>query len=336
MVRCSGETAPVTANETHTMKQTLLPLLRELALDLLDGKLYFNNYGPEAFCMRMLLAIGALQNYYREELPSRKPSLLKELVALIDQLRSCGLRDSRIEAFLRESIRELEFASADGLLQRSGWENEFVPKALNSIPTMLCPETMGYYKWLARTFSGVGDIVELGCWMGCSTCCLAEGLLQNPDARSRKIHVFDSFVWLDWMKNFTEDQRILTTDLTDGSSFFDYFWMHCEPYHDLLEVHHSALNTDNDKFDLPDIEWEKREIGILVMDFGDDRAANEAMWRVFSPSFLSDNTIIVFNQYGNARATALREFCAERSRELIAIHKPIGSAKAFRYKTGTV
>ena len=322
----------MTANETHAMKQALLPLLRELALDLLDGKLYFDNYGPEAFCMRALLAIGALQTYYREELPSRRPPLLKELIALIDQFQSCGLRDSRVETFLGESIRELEFASADGLLQRSGWENEFVPKALRSIPTMLCPETMGYYKWLARTFSGVGDIVELGCWMGCSTCCLAEGLRQNPDACSRKIHVFDSFVWLDWMKNFTEDQHVLTTDLRDGSSFFDYFWMQCEPYQDLLEVHRGALNTDNDKFDLPDIEWKKQEIGILVMDFGDDRAANEAMWRVFSPSFLSDNTIIVFNQYGNARATALRKFCAERRQELLAIHKPIGSAKAFLYR----
>jgi hypothetical protein len=326
----------MTANETYAMKQAPLPLLRELALDLLDGKLYLDNYGPEAFWMRTLLAIGALQTYYLQELPSRRLPLLKELAALIDQFQSCGLRDSRIEAFLHQSVRQLEVASTDGLLQRSGWENEFVPKALHSIPTMLCLETMGYYKWLARTFSGVGDIVELGCWMGCSTCCLAEGLLRNLDARSRKIHVFDSFVWLDWMKNFTEDQRILTAGLTDGSSFFDYFWGHCEPYHDLLEVHRGALNTDNDKFDLPDIEWKKREIGILVMDFCDDKAANEAMWQVFSPSFLSDNTIIVFNQYGNVRATALREFCAERSRELIAIHKPTGSAKAFRYRTGAV
>jgi hypothetical protein len=324
----------MTVSESREMKHALLPLLRELALDLLDGKLYFDNYGPEAFCMRTLLAIGALQNYYREELPCRKLPLLKELVDLIDQFQSCGLRDSRIEAFLRASIRDLEFASTEESLQRSGWENESVPNAVIGIPTMLSPETMAYYKWLARTFSGIGDFVELGCWMGCSTCCLAEGLLQNPDARSRKIHVFDSFVWLDWMKNFTEDQRILRAALTDGSSFVDYFWLYCKPYHGLLEVHRSALNTDNDKFDLPDIAWEKQEIGILVMDFGDDKAVNEAMWRVFSPSFLSDNTIIVFNQYGNARATAIREFCAERSRQLIAIHKPSGSAKAFRYKTG--
>jgi hypothetical protein len=326
----------MTASDPHAMKYALLPLLRELALDVLNGKIYFDNYGPEAFCMRMLLAIGALQRYYREEVPSGKPPLLKELAALVDQLQSCGLRDSKIEAFLRTSIRDLEITNADEILQRSGWENEFVPHAVSTMPTMLCPETMGYYKWLARTFRGFGDIVELGCWMGCSTCCLAEGLLQNPDGRFRKIHVFDSFVWRDWMENYTEDKRILKAGLTDGSSFFDYFWMNCAPYRNLLEVHRSALNTDYDKFDLPEIEWKQREIGILVMDFDDDRAANEAMWRVFSPSFFSDNTIIVFNQYGNVRATAIREFCAQRSRELIPVHKPAGSAKAFRYRTGAV
>jgi hypothetical protein len=324
------------ASETHAMNYTLLLLLRDLASDLLDGKIYFDNYGPEAFCMRLLLAIGALQSYYREEVPNRKPPLLKELAALVDQLQSCGLRDSRIETFLRTSIRELEFANSDGILQRSGWENEFVPHAVSTIPTMLCPETLGYYKWLARTFRGFGEIVELGSWMGCSTCCLAEGLLQNPDGHFRKIHAFDSFVWRDWMMNYTEDKRILTAGLTDGSSFFDYFWMHCAPYRDLLEVHRSALNTDCDKFDLPEIEWKQQEIGILVMDLDDNRAANEAMWRVFSPSFFSDNTIIVFNQYGNVRATAIREFCAERSQELIPVHKPTGSAKAFRYRTGAV
>lgn len=324
------------ASETRAMNYTLLLLLRDLASDLLDGKMYFDNYGHEAFCMRLLLAIGALQSYYREEVPSRKPPLLNELVALLDQFQSCGLRDSKIESFLRTSMRDLEFADADEILQRSGWENELLSRAVSTIPTMLCPETMGYYKWLARTFRGTGDIVELGCWMGCSTCCLAEGLLQNADGGCKKIHVFDSFVWRDWMKNYTEDKRILTAGLTDGSSFFDYFWMYCAPYRNLLEVHRRALNTDSDNFGLPEIEWKQREIGILIMDLDDNRAANEAMWRVFSPSFLSDNTIIVFNQFGNVRATAIREFCAERSRALIPLHKPTGSAKAFRYRTGAV
>jgi hypothetical protein len=326
------EAIAMTGGEPPEMNYALLQALRQLVLDVIDGRLYFHNYGPEAFCMRLLLALGAMQSYYREELPNRKESLLNELGSLLDQLGSCGSPDSKIEVFLRASIRDLEKPDSGDILQRSGWEDELLPDAINVIPSMLCPETKSYYKWLARTFRGAGDIVELGCWMGGSTCCLAEGLLQNSDACSRKIHVFDSFVWLDWMRNYTLDPSILMAGLSEGSSFLDYFWLHCRPYHDLLEVHRAALNTDDDKFDLPEIEWKERNIGILVMDFSDDRAANEQMWRVFSPSFLSHNTVIVFNQYGNVRATALREFCARLSSELIPIHKPSGSAKAFQYR----
>src|SRR5260221_11110128 len=127
MIRRSGETVPMTASETHAMKHALLPLLRELALDLLDGKLYFDNYGPEAFCMRTLLAIGALQNYYREELSSRKPPLLKERVALIDQFQSCGLQDSRIKPFLRAIIGDVWLAYTYKFLKRTCMEIKYVP-----------------------------------------------------------------------------------------------------------------------------------------------------------------------------------------------------------------
>jgi hypothetical protein len=140
-----------------------------------------------------------------------------------------------------------------------------------------------------------------------------------------------TFVWLDWMKTYTEDTNLLASGIKAGESFLDYFWAHAEPYRDLLSVHRTALRTDKDTFDLPGVEWGQEEIGVLVMDFAHDRGTNEAMWRVFSPSFSSGNTIIVFNQYGNVPAWELREFCREKSLELIPLHKPCGSAKAFSY-----
>jgi Macrocin-O-methyltransferase (TylF) len=279
-----------------------------------------------------LLALGALQSYYRDEKPDRRKPLLRKLDSLLEEVRAEESPDARIELFLRASIRNLEKVVSHEKLQRSGWENELLPEALSAVPSMLCPETRAYYKWLARTFRGAGVIVELGCWMGGSTCCLAEGLLQNPTWRSRKLYVFDSFVWLDWMKNHTLDPQILASGLQQGSSFLDYFWLHCRPYAEFLEVRRAAFNTSDDQFDLPEIEWPGEPIGLLVMDLADDRAVNEQMWSVFSPGFVSDNTVIVFNQYGNVRATELRDFCARRSSELIPAHKPSGSAKAFRYR----
>ena len=69
-----------------------------------------------------------------------------------------------------------------------------------------------------------------------------------------------------------------------------------------------------------------------MMDFAHDRASNEAMWRVFSPSFQSDRTIVVFNQFGNIPAGEVREFCRDKALELVPLHKPHSSAKAFRYQ----
>jgi hypothetical protein len=68
------------------------------------------------------------------------------------------------------------------------------------------------------------------------------------------------------------------------------------------------------------------------MDFAHDRASNEAMWRVFSPSFQSGSTIVVFNQFGNIPAGEVREFCRQRAPELVPLHKPHSAAKAFRYQ----
>jgi len=197
---------------------------------------------------------------------------------------------------------------------------------------MLCKETLGYYKWLARTFEEPGGIVELGSWMGSSTACLAEGLSQNPDRQHKTIHVYDSFVWRDWMKTYTEDPELLAANIREGESFLKYFWGYAEPFRDLIEVHQSVLKTGTEQFALPALEWGGGEIGILVMDFAHDRASNEAMWRVFSPSFRSGSTIVVFNQFGNIPAGQVREFCREKALELAPLHKPCSSAKAFRYQ----
>jgi hypothetical protein len=200
---------------------------------------------------------------------------------------------------------------------------------------MLCKETLGYYKWLARTCGGPGDIVELGCWMGSSTACLAEGLSQNPVRDQKTLHVYDSFIWRDWMKTYTEDPELLAADIREGESFLKHFWGYAGPFGDLIDVHQSVLKVGMERSALPSLEWQGGEIAILVMDFAHDRASNEAMWHAFSPSFRSGSTIVVFNQFGNIPAGQVREFCREKALELVPLHKPYSSAKAFRYQKGS-
>jgi hypothetical protein len=301
--------------------------------DVIDGKRFFDRYTADAVCMRVLLMIGAIQRYFYDERPDDKVSLLGNLRGVLDALEESNFRDPKMRSFLEETIRYLEEVPTFDTVQGSEWEHEELSEIARRIPTMLCQETRGYYKWLARTFAGPGDIVELGSWMGSSTACLAEGLSQNRRRQGKTVHVFDSFVWLEWMKTYTEDSELLAANIRNGESFLEYFWRYAGPYRDLIQVHQAALKTETNDFVVPALGWGAGDIGILVMDFAHDRASNEAMWRVFSPSFCSGSTIVVFNQFGNIPAGEVREFCRSKSPELIPLHKPRSSAKAFRYQS---
>ena len=306
--------------------------LRQQIHDVIEGRRFFDNYATEATYMRVLLMIGAIHDYFRQERAHDKPCLLEDLRRVLKTLEESRLYDTKIRTFFEESIRYLEGPAASRTLQRPGGEDEEVSEVVQRIPTMLCTETLGYYKWLARTFQGPGDIVELGSWMGSSTACLAEGLSQNPGREGKSIHVYDSFIWRDWMKTYTEDLELLGANIRDGELFLPYFWRYVKPYRDLIDVHQAALETGKEQSAPSALKWGGGPIGILIMDFADDRASNEAMWRVFSPSFRSGNTIVVFNQFGNISAGEVREFCQERVLELTPLHKPRGSSKAFRYQ----
>lgn len=325
LVGCgSAESLPTSATAASS--------LYEQVHDVIDGKRFFDSYTVDAMCMRLLLAIGAIQSYFYDERPEDKASLLRDLRGVLDELEESKFRDPKIRSFFEETIRYLEEVSAVDTLQRPEWECEELSDIARRIPTMLCHETRGYYKWLARTFDGPGDIVELGSWMGSSTACLAEGLSQNRRRQRKTIHVFDSFIWLEWMKTYTEDSELLSANIRDGESFLQYFWRYAGVYRHLIQVHQAALQTETNQFPVPALRWEAGEIGVLVMDFAHDRASNEAMWRVFSPSFCSGSTIVVFNQFGNIPAGEVREFCRNKGPELIPLHKPCSSAKAFRYQ----
>jgi hypothetical protein len=308
------------------------PALCQYVHDVIDGKSYFDPYAPDASWMRVLFAIGAIQSYLCEEKASEVVSLVKDLGSVLLELDESQLYDARIRSFLAESIRYLETDTAADTLDRVAGENEELSGSVQRIPTMVSKETLRYYKWLARTLEHPGDIVDLGSWMGSSAACLAEGLSQNLCRKDTRIHAYDSFIWRDWMRTYTEDPGLLAANIREGDSFLDYFCRYTAPFRHLIDVHQSVLKTPTEQAALPTLEWSTGPIAILVMDFAHDHASNETMWRVFSPSFQSGSTIVVFNQYGNIPAREVREFCRDKAGELVPLHKPRSAAKAFRYQ----
>lgn len=329
--RAHGDPTNISALAALPKTALALGLQRQIH-EVIEGRSFFDPYAADAVCMRVLLAIAAVQDYFRHERANDRASLLERLRRALLDLDESDLCDSKIQRFFTDTIRYLETDDAAEPVEPPGGEDEPLSPTVRRIPTMLCKETLGYYKWLARTFQHPGDIVELGSWMGSSTACLAEGLAQNPGRKGRRIHVYDSFVWREWMTAYTDDPSLLAANLRSGESFLEYFCTYTESFRSLIEVHQSVLRSGAEQSALPALEWGGGPISILVMDFAHDRASNEAVWRVFSPSFRSGSTIVVFNQFGNIPAGEVRAFCREKTRELVPLHKPSGSAKAFRYQ----
>src|ERR1700745_2610692 len=262
----------------------LAPTVCQYTHDLIDGRNFFDPYGADAMWMRALFAIGAIQIYFRGEKPSEAVSLINDLRGVLRDIDEFALEDARIRSFFEENIRDLEKDTAADTLDRTAGEDEELSASVQRIPTMVSKETLRYYKWLARTLEHPGDIVELGSWMGSSAACLADGLSQNLYRMHTRVHAYDSFIWRDWMRTYTEDPELLAANIRAGDSFLNYFHRYTASFRHLIEAHRSVLRTATEQSPLPALEWSGGPIAILVMDFDHERAANEAMWRVFSPS----------------------------------------------------
>ena len=58
-------------------------------------------------------------------------------------------------------------------------------------------EQLWFERFVQETYTGAGEIVDLGCWLGSTTIPLAKGLEKNtrPSTSNRVIHAYDLFIW---------------------------------------------------------------------------------------------------------------------------------------------
>ena len=80
-----------------------------------------------------------------------------------------------------------------------------------------------YFEFYAsEEYSGVGEIVDLGSWMGSTTIPLAKGLKNNKNCKNKKdrIHAFDRFIWKSWMNGRNQGTM---KEYQPGDSFLDEF-----------------------------------------------------------------------------------------------------------------
>jgi hypothetical protein len=167
-------------------------------------------------------------------------------------------------------------------------------KNLNiSILGMLSLKEMRYLIEYARNeYSGQGEIVDLGCWLGSSTIPIAMGLADNPhpQAKDRLIHAYDLFVWESWM-----DSHVAGTDLEGkfqpGDSFLEACQQQTSPWGKHICYHPG---------DLTQLGWQGGKIELLFVDAMKSWELTNSIIHDFFPLLIPNRSIVIhqdFNHY---------------------------------------
>ena len=217
---------------------------------------------------------------------------------------------------------------------------DLAPQRVES-PSMIGDEEKRYYVYLGRFYAGDGAVVELGPWLGASTARIVEGLGTNPKFDGGRVAVFDDFVWRSsWM------DAHLPPDIdapADGASFRPLFERFATPYLDRLDVQTRRIGTPDAGSaagdSAPPLTWEGGPIEMAFVDCGRTFDVNEAWYRVLSPHFLADRTLVVMQDWHTHRQVPARwynqikEFTDSLGPTFDLVHEvTVGGVATFLYR----
>lgn len=177
---------------------------------------------------------------------------------------------------------------------------------------MISSEEKRYLQWLTGVmWNGVGDVLEIGPWLGGSTWLLASGMEANPALDSgHRLHVVDNFRWRPFM---TERAPLA---LKADASFRPYFEHNLAPKGDLVVIHEAALADDDSAklavpggvrspdADLPLFTGKSlnRDLGVVFVDGAKSWMALRHLLKELAPCFVPGETILVFQDYQHWQA----------------------------------
>lgn len=174
----------------------------------------------------------------------------------------------------------------DPLFSKPWRKNEI--SARHTVPTMLSADELRLLRWAThRHFSGAGEIIDAGCFLGGSSMALAEGLSLNSSLSSKhKIHSFDRFsvgeeeLAAAYITPFPQIQR--------AGSFRAAFDANTRPLRALLQV---------EEGDVGDYHWDGRPVEIFFVDVAKTAAVDEHLIREFYPHLIPGQSLLIHQDY---------------------------------------
>jgi hypothetical protein len=161
---------------------------------------------------------------------------------------------------------------------------------------MITPhERAYYYAYTRRLFTGTGEIVDLGCWLGATTISLAAGLAANPrpGASRRRVHAYDRFIWEAWMDRveLLGNPPMVRTFRTQDS-FLGEFHERIDRWKDKITVHQVDLLAEG---------WRiARPIEFLLVDAMKSWDLTCSILRNFFPWLVPGRSVVVYQDFAFA------------------------------------
>jgi hypothetical protein len=204
-------------------------------------------------------------------------------------------------------------------------EREYITYEPPDVPAMTSAFELCLFEAYARdAYRGHGLIVDLGCWMGASTHCLARGVDRNKHvADPRPIEVFDLFVWTLEMDRLEAGREIADRYLP-GDSYYRDAQRHTQPYGNIVRMH---------RHDLLDYVPPDHPVEFLVVDAQKSWPLGHSITTGFFPHLIEGKSYVV-----------QQDFCYHRLDEVqtrmimwylrdhfeVVHHVPFSSSVVFR------
>ncbi|MGH8000599.1 MAG: hypothetical protein ACREPR_14510 [Brasilonema sp.] len=206
----------------------------------------------------------------------------------------------------------------------------------NSIPGMISHEEKQYYSYIGQFYSGQGEIIELGPWLGLSTHYIIDGLIKNPNFTSKKIYVFDDFIWRSsWMNKWLS----LDEQLENHQDFQFLFNKYSSDLQEYIQVDKRKIVEFDGNQNVPQLNWDNSLIEFMYIDCGRTFEVNQAWYKIYSPYFIPNVTLLIMQDWRTHREfpplwyNQTKQFTESKSEQLQLIHEVSnGCVATFLYK----